>query len=168
MCMYMYICIYTYMYIVYAYICVCMCVYIYIYIEREREIYICAKHTCVYMYVCMYIYIYVYIYIYIYIYICIVAAGHRAGPGPLRQGEGARSTVFKIQQRGVQWKQGVVMCMMLYISSLYNTTPVHCTLPPAATPCNGYPMSRCLVWEIASTIRMHIMFSVDFPTIAWE
>ena len=34
---------------------------------------------------------------------------------------------FKIHQRGVQWKQGVEMCMMLYTSLLYNTTPIHCT-----------------------------------------
>ena len=28
---------------------------------------------------------------------------------------------------GVQWKQGVVICMMLYTSLLYHTTPIHCT-----------------------------------------
>ena len=29
--------------------------------------------------------------------------------------------------RGVQWKQGVVICMLLYTSSSHNTTPIHCT-----------------------------------------
>ena len=28
---------------------------------------------------------------------------------------------------GVQWKQGVVICMVLYTSLLYDTTPIHCT-----------------------------------------
>ena len=30
-------------------------------------------------------------------------------------------------QRGVQWKQGVVICMLLYTCLLHNTTPIHCT-----------------------------------------
>ena len=32
-----------------------------------------------------------------------------------------------ILQRGVQWKQGVVICMVLYTILLYDTTPIHCT-----------------------------------------
>ena len=32
-----------------------------------------------------------------------------------------------ILQRGVQWKQGVVVWMVLYASLLYNTTSIHCT-----------------------------------------
>ena len=39
-----------------------------------------------------------------------------------------------ILQRGVQWKQGVVIEMMLYTSLLYNTTPIHCTLLPLHPP----------------------------------
>ena len=39
-----------------------------------------------------------------------------------------------ILQRGVQWKQGVVICMVLYTSLLYNTTPIHCTLLPLHPP----------------------------------
>ena len=35
--------------------------------------------------------------------------------------------VLKIHQRGVQWKQGVVTCMMLYTSLLCNTAPFRCT-----------------------------------------
>ena len=37
---------------------------------------------------------------------------------------------LKIHQRGVQWKQGVGIYMMLYTSLLYNTTPIHCTPLP--------------------------------------
>ena len=36
-------------------------------------------------------------------------------------------STLKIHQRGVQWKQGVVIYMLLYTSLLYNTTPIHCT-----------------------------------------
>ena len=36
-------------------------------------------------------------------------------------------TKIYIPQRGVQWKQGVVIYMMLYTSLLYDTTPIHCT-----------------------------------------
>ena len=36
--------------------------------------------------------------------------------------------IFKIHQRGgVQWKQGVMICMVLHTSLQYDTTPVHCT-----------------------------------------
>ena len=43
---------------------------------------------------------------------------------------------FYILQRGVQWKQGVVVYMMLDTSSLYDTTTIHCTPPPTAPPFN--------------------------------
>ena len=36
----------------------------------------------------------------------------------------------KIHQRGVQWKQGVVISMRLYTTLLYNTTPIHYTPLP--------------------------------------
>ena len=39
-----------------------------------------------------------------------------------------------IPQRGVQWKQGAVIYMTLYTSSLYNTTPTHCTPDPLHPP----------------------------------
>ena len=48
-------------------------------------------------------------------------------------------TFFYILQRGVQWKQGVVICMTLYTSLLYNTTPIHCTPPSTAPPSAEYP-----------------------------
>ena len=41
---------------------------------------------------------------------------------------------FYIPQRGVQWKQGVAIYMMLYTSLLYNTTPIHCTPLPLHPP----------------------------------
>ena len=39
-----------------------------------------------------------------------------------------------ILQRGVQWKQGVVVYRTLYTSLLYNTTPIHCTPHPLHPP----------------------------------
>ena len=42
--------------------------------------------------------------------------------------------VLYILQRGVQWKQGVVICMVLYIILLCNTTPIHCTPLPLHPP----------------------------------
>ena len=34
----------------------------------------------------------------------------------------------------MQWKQGIVFYMMFYTSSLYNTTPIHCTPHPLHSP----------------------------------
>ena len=43
----------------------------------------------------------------------------------------SHTSVLEIHQRGVQRKQGVVICMLLCTSLLYDTTPIHCTpLPP--------------------------------------
>ena len=39
-----------------------------------------------------------------------------------------------ILQRGVQWKEGVVICMVLYSILLYNTTPIHCNPDPLHPP----------------------------------
>ena len=47
--------------------------------------------------------------------------------------------LFEIHQRGVQWKQGVVISMTSYTSLLYDTTPHPLHPPPTATPCNEYP-----------------------------
>ena len=41
---------------------------------------------------------------------------------------------FKIHQRGVQWKRGVVIYMMSYTSLLYDTTPIHCIPLPLHPP----------------------------------
>ena len=46
-------------------------------------------------------------------------------------------TIFpelKLHQRGVQWKQGVVIYVMLCTSLSYNTTPIHCTPLPLHPP----------------------------------
>ena len=42
----------------------------------------------------------------------------------------SRHLFIKIHQRGVQWKQGVVIYMMLCTSLLYNATQIHCTPLP--------------------------------------
>ena len=39
-----------------------------------------------------------------------------------------------ILQRGVQWKQDVVIRMLLYTILLYNTSPIHCTPLPLHPP----------------------------------
>ena len=93
-----------------------MCVYIYIY-----------KYE--YKYVCMYVYIYIYIYTYMY---TRRAALRRLGSWP---------TWLKIHQRGVQWKQGVVIYMMLHTRLLYNYYPHPLHPPPSAPPCNEYPLA---------------------------
>ena len=49
-------------------------------------------------------------------------------------GRNQLSHSFKIRQRGVQWKQGVVMYMMLYTTLLYDSTPIHCTPLPLHPP----------------------------------
>ena len=92
-------------------------------------------------YVCMYIYIYIYMYISLFTpRVSGLVAWSRAGtfcgrrlllPLPL--------TALKIHQRGVQWKQGVVVYIMSYTVLLYNTTPIHCTPPPTAPPFDEYP-----------------------------
>ena len=64
-----------------------------------------------------------------------------------------------IPQRGVQWKQGVVICMTLYTSLSYDVTPIHCTPLRLHPPLmNTQPAlfvsmqdtvlnhSRCCVW----------------------
>ena len=45
----------------------------------------------------------------------------------------------KIHQRGVQWEQGVVNYVTLYITLSYNTTPIHCNPPPTAPRFAEYP-----------------------------
>ena len=55
-----------------------------------------------------------------------------------------------ILQRGVQWKQGVVICMVLYTILLYDTTPIHCT------PLRLHPPLQSLLafWTLGSTARL--------------
>ena len=52
------------------------------------------------------------------------SAVHFTLGGALRERE--RTRLIYILQRGVQWKQGVVVYMTLYTSLLHNTTPIHC------------------------------------------
>ena len=79
---------------------------------------------------CIYIYTYIYIYIhtYIHIYICTytyITELPACTPEPVPPGN---------HQRGVQWKQGVVIYTMLYSSLLYSTAPIHCTPLPLHPP----------------------------------
>ena len=60
----------------------------------------------------------------------------------LRSADTRQAESVKIHQRGVQWKQGVVICVMLYTSLFHIITPIHCTLP-TAPPCNEYPRNPC-------------------------
>ena len=47
---------------------------------------------------------------------------------------GRAPRLIKIHQWGVQWKQGVMIYMMLYTSLFYNTTPIYCTPLPLHPP----------------------------------
>ena len=76
----------------------------------------------------MYIHMYTYIYIYIYTHI-------HSSLQRLALALSSRDLMrLKIHQRGVQWKQGVVICMLLYTSLLYNTAPIHRTPLPLHPP----------------------------------
>ena len=106
-----------------------MYIYIYIYIYREREIYIDIDIDIdvdvdidIDMYIDIDIAIDMHIYIYIYIYTHV------------RPGTSLSDITSRCIKGGVQWKQGVVIYVMLHTSLLSNTTPIHCT------PCNKYPL----------------------------
>ena len=63
---------------------------------------------------------------------------------------------IKIHQRGVQWKQGVVIYIMLYTILLYKTIPIHCTPlrlhPPLMnTQIQGPPFTPNLPTNITPT-----------------
>ena len=60
------------------------------------------------------------------------------------------ATFFKIHQRGVQRKQGVVMHMMLCTGLLYDTTPIRCTPLPLHPACNEYPAGRAAAREVSA------------------
>ena len=64
-----------------------------------------------------------------------------------------RKGVFYISQRGVQWKQGVVIYMILYTTLLYNTTPIHCTPLPLHPPFDEYPD---MLEEVLETLEIHM------------
>ena len=46
----------------------------------------------------------------------------------------AEAATLYILQRGVQWKHGVVIRVVLYTILLYNTIPIHCTPLPLHPP----------------------------------
>ena len=55
--------------------------------------------------------------------------------------------IFKIHQRGVQWKQGVVVQIRLYTVLVYNTSPIHCTSLPLHPPLRNVEI--CLLQDTA-------------------
>ena len=67
-----------------------------------------------------------------------------------------------IPQRGVQWKQGVVIYMMLYTSLLHNTTPIHCTPlrlhPPLMN--TQLPSKLLLPLNLTSIITIKLVISI--------
>ena len=87
---------------------------------------------------------------------------HRYGMTPAR---------VKIHQREVQWKQGVVFCMILHTSSLRSATPIHCTPlrlhPPLMnthmTPARGY-ISLSLYIYIYAYVYIHIYIYIHTHT----
>ena len=83
----------------------------------------------------IYIYIYIYIYMCFFVYVCfsllnlvlsVVVKPRTCRWWPPRG--------IYILQRGVQWKQGVVVYVLLYAVLLCNTTPIHCTPLPLHPP----------------------------------
>ena len=115
-------CMYTYIYI-YIYIHIKVCMYVCMHACMHVCMYVCM-HVC--MYVCMYVCMCIYIYIYIRIYGCapqelpFSSSVWSELPLPTyfwSARDGAYLVVmFKIHQRGVQWKQCVVTDMMSYTS----------------------------------------------------
>ena len=79
----------------------------------------------------MYIYIYIYIYVHI---TCRTRKPFERQPNGFAITQYSLRKCFKIHQRGVQWKQGVVIYTILYTSLLYHTTPIHCTSLPLHPP----------------------------------
>ena len=115
------------------------------------------------MYIIYTLHIYIYIYTHIHTYICRIE-GFRFRRIPDLQR--CISTAFrqplllKIHRRGVQWKQGVVIYMMLYTSLSYNTTPIHCTPLPLHPPSSEYPPAS---W-CAISPRIYIYIYIYFYT----
>ena len=58
----------------------------------------------------------------------------------------SRAWCSRDSSKGVQWKQGVAIYMMLYTSLLCDTTPIHCTpLPPHPPVMNTHVGSRLVL-----------------------
>ena len=56
--------------------------------------------------------------------------------------DGSLSLVVYIPQRGVQWKQGVVVYIILKAVLLYNTTQIHCAPLPLHPPVTNTQVAR--------------------------
>ena len=67
--------------------------------------------------------------------------GHTQGIARAAAHPSAPARVY-ILQRGVQWKQGVVVYMTLYTIWLHNTTPIHCTPDPLHPPLQSIQRGR--------------------------
>ena len=65
-----------------------------------------------------------------------------------------------IPQRGVQWKEGVVIHMPLYTSLLYNTTPIHCTPLPLHPPLMNTQGQKISVIISSSGSSIKIIISI--------
>ena len=89
-----------------------------------HDIYIYIYKIHIHIHACVYVYVYIYICIHnIYTYIynllkCrgVLRRGLRAPGLPAPLAECEQRGLVKIRQRGVQWKQDVVICMVLYPS----------------------------------------------------
>ena len=160
--MYIYMHIYIYIHIhtytcthihiyIYIYVYVYIHTYIHTYIHAYIHTYVCM-YVCMYIYICIYISLSLYIYIYIYTHTCVYIYRHtytyrllpmgaeRAAPARAPSRLRPVAPALKIHQRGVQWKQDVVMCMLLYTILFYNTTAIHCNEYPGEL--GGGPL-RC-------------------------
>ena len=130
---------YTYIYI-YIYVYMCIYIYIYTYIYTYTYTYIHIHiHTYIYIYIYILMCIYIYIYIKCFRFACSVSMFRRHcffSQAPVLRVVSSTLTSKQLYtlQRGVQLKQGVVIYMVLYTSSLYNTTPIHCTPHPLHPP----------------------------------
>ena len=114
---------------IYAYIHTYIHTYTYTYTDmgRDKEThYMFITYTCKFNHILYTIYIYIYVYI-IYHNIAYSYRISTLVPAPMPCTRPCRESDFYILQRGVQWKQGVVMYMTLSTGLLYNTTPIHCT-----------------------------------------
>ena len=72
-----------------------------------------------------------------------------------------------ILQRGMQWKQGVVICMVLYTILLYNTTtPIHCTPLPLHPPLQSIQVCtarRDLKLNTLDTVVLSVVLEAPIP-----
>ena len=126
----------------------------------------CFSSTWQY-YVYMYMYMYMYMCVYIYIYIYRTKHQQRLfREPPSGRDRGSRKRLrsltsrFKIHQRGVQWKQGVVVYMLLDTSVLYDTTPIHCT-PLWWIPRGWSKTPQCVASYIVSIVVAIIVFCMS-------